>query len=88
VRNFVGIAAEGGTAAGRFDTEAVVEGEEWFGGSAAELGQVGTWLWRNLTVDFGGHGSENERLRLGVGENGDLFVRAALHSIWRSAAGC
>lgn len=39
------ITAEGGAAAGRFDPEAVMEGEEWFGGRAAELGQVGTWLW-------------------------------------------
>lgn len=52
------IAAEGSTAAGRLDTEAVVEGEEWFGGSGAEVSQVGAWLWRNLTVDFGGHDGE------------------------------
>lgn len=58
VRNFIGIATEGSTAAGRLDTEAVMEGEEWFGGSGAEVGQVGAWLWRNLTVDFGGHDGE------------------------------
>jgi len=36
-----------------------MESEKWLGGSAAELGQVGTGLRRNLSVDLGGHGDDN-----------------------------
>lgn len=68
-RDLVRIAAEGGAAAGRLDPEAVVESEEWLGGVAAELGQVGTGLGRNLSVDFGGHG-------------GDNVVTLSLNSLW------
>lgn len=52
----MGIAAEGGATAGRLDAEAVVEGEEWLGGGAVELGKVGAGLRGNLAVDLGGHG--------------------------------
>lgn len=54
--DLVGIAADGGAAAGGLDPEAVVEGPEWLGGGAAELGQMGAGVGDDLTVDIGGHG--------------------------------
>lgn len=36
-----------------------MESKKWLSGGAAELGQVGTGLGRNLSVDLWGHGVDN-----------------------------